>query len=262
MVAHCRRLPAETPANPMSTSFPRLLACSLALSACHIRLHDDLTVDGVRLPFHHEEVLTLEAWPATGLVVEAHQGDVTVESSPGPITISVTVHEREAGMAHAHVEGGALVARASDGGTCAIGRVTVRGAGPVHGLKLSTGMGDVRLDGVEIVEHLALSTGMGDVDVTHAGKPRTIELSTGMGDVAVTHVHCVRLTAETGMGDVSIDGVETEEAELSSGMGDVDIERSKGGRVKAGTGLGDVELSESSFTSRDLDTGLGRVRER
>lgn len=243
---------------------PRFLPCLpvLALAACHFSMHDDITVDGVRLPVHHEEVLTVEAWPAQGLVIQAHRGDVRVERCEGPTTITVVVHERELGEAHAHLEDGQLVARARGEAKCAIGDVIVRTSGPALGLEASTGLGDVQLSGVDVQGRLRLETGLGDIDLHAAGEPRVIELSTGMGDIAVTHVRCARLAAKTGMGDLSIDGLEAEDAELSSGFGDVDVERSKGGRLEASSGLGDVVLVESSFSSRALESGLGRVRER
>lgn len=242
----------------------RLSACLpvLALSACHISLHDHITVDGVRLPVHHEEVLTLDAWPAAGLVIQAHQGDVRVEHTDGPTTITVVVHEREPGEAHVHVEDGRLVARATNGAACAIGQVLLRTSGPALGLELGTGMGDVELRGVSVQGRLKLETGMGDVELHGAGEPQTIALSSGMGDIAATHLHCTRFKADTGMGDVRVDGLEAEEVELSSGMGDIAVERSKGDRIEASSGMGDVELVESSFLARDLDSGLGRVRER
>ena len=233
------------------------------LAACHLSLHEHVTVDGVRLPAHHEEVLTLESWPASGLVIRAHQGDLYVEHGSGPITLTVEVLEREAGEAHAHLEDGRLVARATNGATCAIGKVSLRTSAAPHGLVLATGMGDVRLIGVPVSGRLEISTGMGDIDVRAAGEPEAIELSTGMGDIYARGVRCARFGAGTGMGDVSVDDLEARErAELSSGMGDVDIERSRGGHVKAGTGLGDVELVDSRFDARELDTGLGSVRER
>lgn len=241
---------------------PCALLPALALSACHISLHDHVTVDGVRLPVHHEEVLTLDAWPATGLVIRAHQGDVRVEHTEGPTTITVVVHEREPGEAHAHIDEGRLVARATNGAVCAIGQVLVRTSGPALGLELGTGVGDVELRGVSVQGSLTLETGMGDVELHDAGEPQTISLSSGMGDIAATHLHCARFEAETGMGDVRVDGLEAEEAELSSGMGDIAVERSKGGRIEASSGMGDVEMVESTFPARDLDTGLGRVRER
>lgn len=240
----------------------RSLVLVLALSACHITLHDQVTVDGVRLPVHHEEVLTLETWPSAGLVIQAHHGDVRVEYAEGPTTIHVVVHEREPGEAHAHIQDGHLVAVATDGAVCAIGRVLVRTSGPALGLELGTGMGDVALHGVRVEGRLELATGMGDVELSSAGEPQAIELSTGMGDIDATHVRCARFEAETGLGDVRVDDLEAEGAELSSGLGDVVIERSKGGRIEASSGLGDVELLESNFAARDLDTGLGRVRER
>jgi hypothetical protein len=242
----------------------RLLAClaALALSACHIALHDDVTVDGVRLPAHHEEVLTLETWPAAGLVIQAHQGDVRVEPGEGPTTLTVLVHEREPLEAHAHIEDGRLVARATNGAACVIGRVLLRTSGPALGLELGTGMGDVELRDVSVEGRLKLATGMGAVRLGAPGRPQSVELSSGMGDIAATDVRCARFEAETGLGDVRVERLEAEEAELSSGMGDIEIERSRGGRIEANSGMGDVELVESSFGARDLGTGLGRVRER
>lgn len=238
--------------------YPALL---FSLSACHIGRHDHVEVDGVRLPAKHEEILTLEAWPAGGLVVEAHRGDLRVEAGPGPTTLTVLVHERSPGEAHAHLEGGRLVVRAAEGAKAAIGSVVVRSAGPVEGLTLSTGMGDVVVEGVNVQGALSLSTGMGDVEVRGAGDPASVWISTGMGDVSVGTLACRRLEASSGMGDVSVNGVAAEELELSSGMGDVAVRGSNGGSLKAGTGLGDVDLAESRFERRELDTGLGRVRE-
>jgi len=246
----------------MLRSLAPLPVLALALSACHISLHDQMTVDGVRLPVHHEEVLTLESWPATGLVIHAQQGDILVEHAEGPTTIAVTVHEREPGEAHVAMEDGKLVAHALDGAVCAIGRVTVRTSEVALGLEVATGLGDVVVRGVRVEGRLKLETGMGDVDVSRAGEPGSVELSTGLGDLSATELRCARFAAETGMGDVSVDGLEAEHAELSSGMGDVDVKRSKGGRIEASSGMGDVALVESSFTDRDLDSGLGRVRER
>jgi DUF4097 and DUF4098 domain-containing protein YvlB len=238
------------------------IVCVLSLSACRIHLGQDLKVDGVRLPEHHEEVLTLDAWPSGGLTIAAHQGDVRVESAAGPTTITVIVHERTLGEAHAHLESGRLVARATNGATCAIGEVVVRTSGPARDLCLSTGMGDVVVSGVPVEGRLEAETGMGDVRVHGAGAPESIALSTGMGDIEAKHVRCARLSAETGMGSVLVEELEATEAVLSSGMGDVEVVRSSGTRVKAGTGMGDVELSASSFATRELDSGLGGVRER
>ena len=233
----------------------------LSLCACHISLNDQMTVDGVRLPVHHEEVLTLESWPATGLVIQVNKGDVLVEHAEGPTTIAVTLHEREPGDAHASIEEGKLVARASDGGVCGIGRVIVRTSGTALGLEIGTGMGDVEVRGVRVEGRLKLETSMGDVDVSGAGEPGSVELSSGLGDVTAAELRCARFAAETGMGDVKVESVGAEQAKLSSGMGDVDVKRSKGNHIEASSGMGDVDFVESSFATRDLDTGLGRVRE-
>ncbi len=232
------------------------------LGACHISWRDGVVIDGVRLAAKHEEVLTLESWPAAGLTIESHQGDVRVEHGEGPTTLTVVLLEREPNEAHAHLTDGKLEARATNGATCAIGDVVLRTGLVAHGLVLATGMGDLSVEGVELAGQVRLATGMGDVDVHAAGQPETVALSSGMGDISARELRCRRFTADTGMGDVRVDGLEaSEQAEFASGMGDLEIARSKGARVKAGTGLGDVELGSSSFAVRELDSGLGRVRE-
>lgn len=242
---------------------PALLALPFALVSCHIHAgRDHFVVDGVRLDAKHEETLTLETWPSEGLTIDSHQGDIVVERGQGPTTLYLTVHERRLGEAHAHIENGQLVARTADGSTCAIGRVRLLTAGPLAGLTLATGMGDIDLLDVEVTGRLAAETGMGDVLVRAAGSPDAVELESGMGDVSAHSFRCRRLTASTGMGDVDIDGMETDEAELSSGMGDVDVVRSSGKSLAADTGLGDVDLVESNFERRDLSTGLGSVDSR
>ena len=239
---------------------PLLLA--LGLASCHLSLHEGITVDGTRLETHHEELLTLEAWPSEGLTIESHQGDVRAEPDAGPITIRAEVYERSPGEAHLLMENGRLSVQAPGGAPCAIGRVELRVRGPVHGLSLTTGYGDVELRDIEVTGRLALSSGMGDLTVRGVGQPESFELSTGTGDIRVVDARPARFRASTGFGDLDVERLETSEAELSSGMGDVQIERSKGGRLKAETGFGDVELVESSFDSRELDTGLGSVSSR
>jgi DUF4097 and DUF4098 domain-containing protein YvlB len=242
---------------------PVALVLPLALASCHIHAgRGHFTVDGVRLEAKHEEVLTLEEWPAGGLRIDSHQGDITVERGEGQTTLVVMVHERHLGDAHAHIEQGRLVARAADGSTCAIGNVRLRASGPLAGLVLDSGMGDVELHEVEVTGRLSAATGMGDVLVRAAGAPDEVELSSGMGDVFARNFRCRRLVASTGMGDVDIEGMHAEEAELSSGMGDVEVVQSSGNSLEADTGLGDVDLRESSFERRDLSTGLGSVDSR
>ncbi|HEX6881943.1 MAG TPA: DUF4097 family beta strand repeat-containing protein [Planctomycetota bacterium] len=243
-------------------SRPTLALASLVLSACHVSLHDHVVVDGVELEHHHEEVLTLASWPVEGLTIEAHRGDLRVEHGEGPTTLRVRIHEREPGAAHAHVDGGRLVARARDGEVCAIGDVLLRTSGPARGLRLTTGLGDVELAGVAVEGRLALSTGMGDVEVEGAGAPESAELASGMGDISVRGLRCERLSVDTGMGDVELEEVDARAATLASGLGDVEVRRSRGGRLEASSGLGDVEVLESSFETNALDTGLGSVRQR
>jgi DUF4097 and DUF4098 domain-containing protein YvlB len=242
---------------------PASLALASLLAGCHVSLHDHVTVDGVRLSEHHEEVVTLAEWPADGLVIEAHVGDIVVERGDGETTLTIELLEREPNEAHAHVDAGRVLARAANGATCAVGRVRVRTAALVRDLTIATGTGDVRVDGVEVAGALSLSTGVGDVQLRATGSADAVHLSTGAGDVDASGLSCARLEADTGVGDVRIDGLEASDAiELGSGVGDVDVQRSSGARIEASTGVGDVALSESKFVTRDLDTGLGSVRER
>lgn len=242
---------------------PAFLALPFALASCHIHAgRDHFVVDGVRLDAKHEETLTLETWPVEGLTIESHQGDLVVERGQGPTTLYLTVHEQRLGEAHAHIENGKLVARTADGSTCAIGKVRLLATGPLAGLTLDTGMGDIELRDVEVSGRLVAETGLGDVLVRAAGNPDSVDLASGMGDVSAHGFRCRRLEASTGMGDVDLDGMEAEEAELSSGMGDVDVVRSSGKSLAADTGLGDVDLVESNFEKRDLSTGLGSVDSR
>jgi DUF4097 and DUF4098 domain-containing protein YvlB len=242
---------------------PLLLALPFALASCHIHAgRDHFVVDGVRLDAKHEETLTLETWPGEGLTIDSHQGDITVERGSGPTTLVLTVHERRLGEAHAHIENGRLVARTADGSTCAIGKVRLTASGPLAGLTLDPGLGDIELRDVEITGRLVADTGLGDVLVRAAGNPDAVELASGMGDISAHSFRCRRLEASTGMGDVDLDGMEADEAELSSGLGDVDVVRSSGKFLEADTGLGDVDLVESHFERRDLSTGLGSVDSR
>jgi len=241
---------------------PLALLGVLFLSACHISLHDEWTVNGVRLDAHHEEVLTLAAWPSEGLVIDAHQGDLRVEEHDGAPTLTVEVRERTLGEARAVVEGGKLIARAENGATCAIGRVVVRAHGPVRGLSLTTGCGDVEVNGLAVEGALSVSSGVGDLTVERAGQPASLELETGVGDLSVSHTHTARLSAETGTGSVRCDDIEAADVTLESGVGDLEVAHSKVGRMKADTGVGDIELIESSFETKDLDTGVGSVHVR
>jgi len=120
----------------MSRSLALFPALLVSLAACHLNLGDGITVDGVRLEAHHEEILTVEAWPASGVRIESQQGDLRVEPGEGVNTITVELFGRQLGQAHAALVDGQLVARAENGAPCAIGRVTVgaqrctSGAGP------------------------------------------------------------------------------------------------------------------------------------
>lgn len=260
--ARTARVPESPTACPMSRLHLGLLALPLSLASCHLHAGSRFVVDGVRLDAHHEEVLTLESLPAGGLVLESHQGDITVERGPGPIELIVQVHEQKLGDAHLHLDGNRLVSRTADGGTSAIGAIRLRTDRPLADLTLTTGMGDIELTEVEVSGRLQCSTGMGDLVVRAAGKPDSVELSSGMGDVLASGLTCRKLAASSGMGDVDLDGVTAEEARLSSGMGDVSLVRCSGKTLEADTGLGDLDLVESSFETRELSTGLGSVDSR
>jgi len=234
-----------------------LLSLSLALVGCHFTM-DGIEVDGERLTVHHEETLEVTSWPAGGLVIAAQMGDVRVEKTSGPSSITVQVYERTLGQAKATLEGGRLVTHA-DGAPSGIGRVLVRTGGPLPALSLTTGMGDVEVREVGVQGALAATSGMGDVSVRQAGEPASIDVESGSGDVDVSGTKCERVRARCGKGNLRLDGVESPEADFATGMGNVSIVRCTFQRVKADTGVGNIECRESHFQVSDFDTGLGTV---
>jgi DUF4097 and DUF4098 domain-containing protein YvlB len=243
----------------MEPAMKRLVFLLLPLPACHLGFDRGIVVDGVRLRAQHEEVLDVPEWSPSGLAIEAHQGDIRVESSSGPTTITLKLHEESPGDARAAYEDGVVVARTKSGKPCAIGDVVVRSARPIPGVRISTGMGDVTLREVGILGALHVTTGMGDVDARDLGEPDEIALESGMGSLELENARCAKLSARSGMGDVEIDAVTAGEADVSSGMGDVTFERSSFQRLKANTGMGDIDCVETSYAEGAFETGLGEV---
>ena len=233
----------------------------LAASGCHIGFDRGIVVDGVRLEEKHQEVLDIGEWSSAGLSIESHQGDIRIEPTSSATSITLEVYEESLGDAQAAYENGVLIARTRSGKPCAIGDVVVRSAGPIPGLKISTGMGSVSLRDVAVQDVLRVATGMGDIEMRGPGEPKEIELESGMGSVELENARCNRLRAKSGMGDLELAGVTAADAQVSSGMGDVALRRSTFDRVRASTGMGDVDCIESTYASGDFDTGLGDVDE-
>lgn len=241
------------------------LALPLALlgGGCHLRIGSGhgVEVDGVRLTEHHVETLPLEAWPAEGLAIEAHVGDVVIVRADGPTTLQVEVWERAPGAAHAGVLGGRLEAHAAQG-PCAIGDVTIHTPLTATGLTVATGVGDVRVHGVRLEGAATLTTGLGDIEVREVGSPTSLKLESGMGDIDARTITGAKVVAETGMGDIVLQDVAGPLAACSTGMGDIELVRCTLERVEGETGMGDIEARESSFTERELSSGMGSVRVR
>ena len=243
---------------------PAVLALgSLLLFGCHITFgRSSVEVDGVELPAEHTETLEIAAWSASGLMVDSPLGDLRVEPTDGPSTITVTLYEVEVGDATAFYEEGKLISRTSSGEPSGIGQVIVRSNGPIPSLTLTTGMGDITITDVHVTDTAKLETGMGDIEVDGIGSVDRIEANSGMGDVEVAGASCRTLTVSSGMGDVDVRGVSASEGSLSSGMGDIDIRRSDFEQLSANTGLGDVKCRETTYGRGELDTGLGSVTRR
>lgn len=240
-----------------------LLAFLLA-PACVVAIggRSTFTVDGVRLHEEHTETIEIAGWEPAGLELHAHAGDVVLEPTDGPSTITLTLHEVTVGDAMASYEDGKIVVRTKSGEPSAIGDVTVRSSAPLPSLFLETGMGDVRVEGVSLPGRVKLETGMGDVFVTDVREAERIEASSGMGGIEIARSSCRMLTASSGMGDIRVDGVQATEASFDSGMGDVTVRGSTFEKVKADTGIGNIDCRRSTLGTMDLDSGLGSVRTR
>lgn len=237
-----------------------LVLSSILLGSCHLHFRSGggVEVDGVHLTDHHVETLSLEGWPAEGLAIQAHVGDVVIVHGDGPTTLEVEVWEREPGAAHARVQEGRLEAHAVKG-PCAVGDVTIHTSATVRGLSVATGLGDVRLRGVRVEGEATLATGLGDVEVREAGSPSLLKLESGMGDVDVRDLSDTKLVVETGMGDVVLVDVAGPLGTCTTGMGDIELLRCRLERVEGETGIGDIEARDSTFSERELSSGLGSV---
>ena len=231
------------------------------LGACHIHLGEgSFVVDGRHLAEEHEETLELDAWPATGIVIEVPVGDVHVEAAEGPIRVRADVHETVPADGRMEVRDGKLVAVSQSGEPVALSDVRVWTPVPLARLRVATGTGDVHVTGVDLGA-VELSTGAGDLVLRSAGSPESVHVSTGIGDVRLGSFTTGRLEASTGLGDVSLKGVHGESGDVSTGLGDVSVEDSRfPGGLDADTGMGDVDVSQSQLGGGRSQSGLGRVR--
>jgi hypothetical protein len=243
----------------MSPTRLALVPLLAPLAACHLSFSSHgVVVDGVRLTESHRETVAVETWPAGGLVIEAHQGDVEVLRGDGPTVLEVQVHERVPGAAHVRLVEGRLEAHALEG-PCAIGDVTLRTSGEVDGLVVRTGLGDVRARDVTLRGDVELSTGMGDVEVRAAGSPRRVALATGLGDIEVERLSAGELVARSGMGDVVLVDLRGAGGRFSTGMGDIEFRRCELAQARAETGMGDVVTRGCAIAQREFSTGFGSV---
>jgi len=237
-------------------------ALVLLSAGCHFSLASSShpTVDGIELEESHEETLEPTTLATLGLRVNANMGNVRIERSDGPDSISVELFERTPGDAYAVFENGELKAESHSGDPAALGDVTVRTSGTLPHVHAETGLGDVTLEGVTVLGAVELSTGMGDVELAGAGEVDALQLSTGMGDLRAEDVTCTSLVAETGMGDVIVSAVRAPTGDISTGIGDVDVIGCTFGSLAASTGIGDVSCENCEIEEPELDSGLGSAR--
>ena len=234
----------------------------LSASACvihvHERHHDDGTCSSCDY-VSHEETLTFDASGPAGLTIPECVGDVSIEPSDTSSSITVEVHERVAGDAHAVFEDGRLTVRSASGADAYLGRVRVRVSGSLASLDVTTGAGDVSVHDVPVAQALSLTTGAGDVDARDLGTTVRIALSSGAGDVDVARASFQVLEASSGAGDVLVSELEGGDATLSSGAGDVEMRRSHFGRISANTGVGNVACEDVTYASSDFSSGVGDI---
>jgi DUF4097 and DUF4098 domain-containing protein YvlB len=251
----------------LSRCFSRLLALSLftAISAgCSLHVGcaggSSWCVDGVRLEEQHTEVLATPTLGADGLALDIPAGSVRLESTTGPSSIEVIVHEKAKGDASVRFEGGALVLTTKSGAPAALCDVVVKINGPLAKASIETGAGDVALSGIEVQSSLRIDTGAGGVKFTGGSVHGDLSIDSGAGDVAVDGVKCANLKLFSGAGDIQLASVEGRNAEIDSGAGDLRLSNCTLVELDADTGVGDVVVVACSYKKGDLDTGIGDVR--
>lgn len=134
--------------------------------------------------------------------------------------------------------------------------ITVPEGQPLEALRLSVGMGGIRLDGLT-AEEVILETGMGELDVRQTDAQQ-VELQAGMGELTFQGPPAERMELNSGMGEISITldcGSGQCGYQLASGMGTVTVDgRSQGTdshqslagadcQLTAQTGMGSVSLT-------------------
>ena len=121
--------------------------------------------------------------------------------------------------------------------------------------ELQSGSGDIRL--VELRGNARIKSGSGDVAVTRCAD---LTVSTGSGDVRIESVGG-RLAIKTGSGDVQV-GEAADDLSLSTGSGDLTVDVAHKGRYVVKGASGDVRIGVPAGTPvwTDITTLSGRVR--
>ena len=129
----------------------------------------------------------------------------------------------------------------------------------VHGLKISSGVGDVTVNQVAVKEKAELEIGTGNADMD-AGSYHKLSIQNGVGDVDFSGDVSEKLTITAGTGDNYIelpDKQENYQFDLSSGIGGIDLngkitgsfaaeyesDGTGGAKIQAEAGVGDVTVS-------------------
>lgn len=157
--------------------------------------------------------------------------------------------------------------------TVKIGSADTTVHGPIAGLWVTTGSGDLDADLVDGTTEVqsgsgdiriaelsgtgAIKSGSGDVSISRCAD---LAIATGSGDVRIESVGG-RLTIKTGSGDVHV-GESADDLTLSTGSGDLTVEVAHKGRFKIKGASGDVRIGvpEGTPVWTDISTLSGRMR--
>ncbi len=145
--------------------------------------------------------------------------------------------------------------------------------GPIAGLWVTTGSGDLDADRVEGISQV--QSGSGDIRVAELGGSAGIKV--GSGDVSI--MRCADLSVATGSGDIRIESVggqvtiktgsgdvlvgeSADDLTLSTGSGDLTVEVAHKGRYMIKGASGDVRIGvpEGTPVWTDITTRSGRMQ--
>lgn len=218
-------------------------SCVLHVEPHDVRIDGDgtWTLDRVELEHTRQVDLAIDAWPAAGLELDNHVGNVVVVGGGDSDRITVEVHEVAPGDATLSLDPrtGELVARSAEGAPVGIGRIEVRCA--------------------TALPSLDIETSIGDVEVLDAAIHGELDVESSAGDVRLSGVKAADARIDTGLGDCRLEGCKIGEARVESGCGDVQLHGCDFVDVRADTGLGSIDARASSWVRNAFDTGLGDV---